>query len=184
VNTGVVTRALDERGRERNFYGIIQNILKFRFAGNKKLKVFFFDCEWFHKDRGIRENEFGMVEVKQSERAKGNDSFVLAHQCEQVYYMPYPCEKLDAWWVVYKANPRERLYAPSEAGYQPDTTDVNEIYQDEEASPSFDVDSGLGLDSLVGDPEDVTLPEKQKRDTNARNVKRRKRLVDRDVDGF
>jgi hypothetical protein len=34
-NTGVVTRALDALGRETNYYGIIQNILKFNFARKK-----------------------------------------------------------------------------------------------------------------------------------------------------
>jgi hypothetical protein len=36
-NTGVLTRALDALGRETNYYGIIQNILEFNFAGNKTL---------------------------------------------------------------------------------------------------------------------------------------------------
>jgi hypothetical protein len=34
-NTGVLTRALDALGRETNYYGIIQNIPEFNFAGNK-----------------------------------------------------------------------------------------------------------------------------------------------------
>jgi len=42
VNSGVVTRAVDEQGKEINYYGIIQNILEFCFAGDKELKVVFF----------------------------------------------------------------------------------------------------------------------------------------------
>ncbi|KAL5647773.1 hypothetical protein ACJX0J_042128, partial [Zea mays] len=30
------------------------------------------------------------------------DNFILAHQCEQVYYMSYPNPKFKAWWVVHK----------------------------------------------------------------------------------
>jgi hypothetical protein len=37
---------------------------------------------------------------------------VLAHQVELVYYLSYPRSKLDAWWIVYKVNSHERLYAP------------------------------------------------------------------------
>jgi hypothetical protein len=44
-NTRVVTRALDAHGRETNYYGIIQNILEFNFAGNKNLKVVFVLCD-------------------------------------------------------------------------------------------------------------------------------------------
>jgi hypothetical protein len=43
-NTGVVTRTLDAHDRKTNYYGIIQNILEFNFAGNKTLKVVFFLC--------------------------------------------------------------------------------------------------------------------------------------------
>ena len=67
TNTGVVTRAIDAQGSEINFYGIIQNILKFKFAGNTELKVVFFDCVWFDNKNGTRENQFGMVEVKHNE---------------------------------------------------------------------------------------------------------------------
>jgi hypothetical protein len=34
-NTRVVTRVLNAHGRETNYYGIIQNILEFNFAGTK-----------------------------------------------------------------------------------------------------------------------------------------------------
>jgi hypothetical protein len=37
-----------------------------------------------------------MVEVKNNERLRGYDTFVLAHQVDQVYYLSYPCEKVSA----------------------------------------------------------------------------------------
>jgi hypothetical protein len=46
-NSGVVTRVIDAEERETNYYGIINKILEFSFAGNKELKVVFFDCDWF-----------------------------------------------------------------------------------------------------------------------------------------
>jgi hypothetical protein len=49
-----VTRAIDAEGRETNYYEIINNILKFDFAGNKELKVVFFDCDWFDNNNGTR----------------------------------------------------------------------------------------------------------------------------------
>ena len=68
TNSGVVTRAIDEEVREINYYGIINNILEFSFAGNKKLKVVFFDCDWFDINHGTRQNQSSMVEVKHNER--------------------------------------------------------------------------------------------------------------------
>jgi hypothetical protein len=53
-----------------------------------------------------------MVEIKHNSKLPDNDDFILAHQAEHVYYLKYPCEKLAAWRVVYKVNPRERLYTP------------------------------------------------------------------------
>jgi hypothetical protein len=35
INSGVVTRAINEQGQEINYYGIIQQILEFSFVGTK-----------------------------------------------------------------------------------------------------------------------------------------------------
>jgi hypothetical protein len=51
-----VTRAIDAKGRETNYYGIINKILEFSFAGNKELEVVFFDCDWFDSNNGTRQN--------------------------------------------------------------------------------------------------------------------------------
>jgi hypothetical protein len=71
---------------------------------------------------------------------------------EQVYYLPYPCKKQIAWWVVHKVNPRERFYTPGDVGYH-DTLmlddDVDEVYQEEELLASFIIDLGAELDDLV-----------------------------------
>jgi hypothetical protein len=64
TNSGVVMRAIDAEGRETNYYGIINKILEFSFAGNKELKVVFFDCDWFDNNNKTRQNQFSMVEVE------------------------------------------------------------------------------------------------------------------------
>jgi hypothetical protein len=97
VNSGVVTRAINEQGQEINYYGIIQQILEFSFAGDKELKLVFFVCKWFDSIHGIRHNKYGMVEIKHNTKLPGNDDFILAHQVKLVYYLRYPCEKLAAW---------------------------------------------------------------------------------------
>jgi hypothetical protein len=72
ANSGVVTRVVDE-GHETKYYRIIKNIIEYSFARNKKLKIVFFDCDWFDTNRGTRENQFGMVEVKHADRLSGCD---------------------------------------------------------------------------------------------------------------
>jgi hypothetical protein len=67
TNSGVVMRAIDVEGHETNYYGIINKIFEFSFAGNNKLKVVFFDCDWIDNNNGTRQNQFNMVEVKQNE---------------------------------------------------------------------------------------------------------------------
>jgi hypothetical protein len=78
-----------------------------------------------------------------------------------VYYLSYACQKLNAWWVVHKVNPRERLHTLGDAEYH-DTLmlddDVDEVYQKEELPPSFIIDPGAGPDDLVGDADDIEMP--------------------------
>jgi hypothetical protein len=75
--------------------------------GDKELKVVFFVYNWFDSINGIRHNKYGMVEIKHNAKLPGNDNLILAHQVEHVYYLKYQCQKLAAWRVVYKVNPRE-----------------------------------------------------------------------------
>jgi hypothetical protein len=137
----------------------------------------FFNCNWFDPYHGTRENNFGMVEVKHARRLCGCDPFVLAHQVEQVYYMLYPCEKLSAWWVVYRVNPHERLHTPDDSDYhenQVSDGELDEVYQDDELSRSFNINPDLALNSLVGDANDVTLSKQRKQTLS--NTKKRKIL--------
>ena len=173
-NTGVVTRAVDANDCTTSYYEIIQDILEFSFAGNKELKVVFFYCDWFDPNRGTRQNQFGMVEVKHSQLLRGYDNFILAHQVEQVYYMSYPCPKLSAWWVVYKVNPHEQLHIPGDEGYRESQIldeDNFEIQQEDEMTNSFNVEIAHALDSLVGDPNDIIVPEKRKREPKKKNMR-------------
>jgi hypothetical protein len=105
--------------------------LEFSFAGDKELKVVFFICNWFDSIHGIRHSKYDMVEIKHNAKLLGNDDFILAHQAKHVYYLNYPCQKLAAWRVVYKVNPYERLYTPTNAAYHFDDDQVDEIYQEE-----------------------------------------------------
>jgi hypothetical protein len=91
--------------------------------------------------------------------------------------MSYPCKKLSAWWVVYRVNPREWLHTPDNSCYhenQVSVGEVDEVYQDDELSCSFNINLDLALNSLVGDANDVTLFEQRKQ--TRRKIKKHKIL--------
>jgi hypothetical protein len=121
--------------------------------GGSHTKEWFEKTQWF-VDHAYEKSTHGLIKCpcnKCENILQGGDRFVLAHQVEQVYYSTYPCPKLNAWWVVYKTNPRERLFEH-----------IDEVFQEEELPTSFDVDPAPALGSLRGDPNDITLPQKRK----------------------
>jgi hypothetical protein len=186
----MMSMVFDTKGHETNYYGIINKILEFRFAGNKELKEVFFDCDWFDNNNETQQNQFSMVEVKHNKQLWGFDTFILAHQVEQVYYLPYPCENLSAWWVIHKLNPPERLYTLGDAGYHDTPTlddDVDKVYQEQELSASFIINPSVGVGDLIGDADDIHMPVKQKWKPIKKKVRLprlRTRVPDHDADEF
>jgi hypothetical protein len=69
TNSRVVTRAVDDEGKVTNYYGVINDILEYKLFGDKQLKMVFFDFDWFTPNT-MRENQYGMVEVKHNDRLK------------------------------------------------------------------------------------------------------------------
>jgi hypothetical protein len=63
---------------------------------------------------------------------------------------------------VYKVNPYERLYTPTDVSYHFDDEQVDRIYHEEKLPTSFVVEPGAALDSLDGDGADVTILQKWK----------------------
>jgi hypothetical protein len=154
-NIGVVTRATDMEGHEACYYEKIKNIIKITFARNKPLALVFFECKWY--DPKYYRTEFGMTQIQP-------DTYILAHQEDQVYFSTYPCKKLSTWRVVYNVNPRECLYTPGEDEYQFDHLEqVDEVFQEEELPISFHIDPAPTLDSLVADINDLTFPKRRRR---------------------
>jgi hypothetical protein len=67
--------------------------------------------------------------------------------------------------VVYRVNPRERLHTPDDFGYHENQVaagEVDEVYQDDELSCSFNIGPNSALNSLLDDANDVTVPEQRK----------------------
>ena len=184
-NSGVVTRATDMEGHEACYYGKIKNIIEITFAGNKPLALVFFECKWY--DPKYYRTEFGMTQIQPEKLLQGHDTYILAHQADQVYFSTYPCKKLSKWRVVYNVNPRERLYTPGEDEYQIGHLEqVDEVFQEEELPTSFHIDPAPALDSLVADVNDLTFPERRRRQPVRRKVTwrplHRREQIDPDFD--
>jgi hypothetical protein len=67
--------------------------------------------------------------------------------------------------VVYRVNPRERLHTPDDSSYHENQVaagEVDEIYQDDELSCSFNIDTDSTLNSLLGDANDVIVLKQRK----------------------
>jgi hypothetical protein len=61
-------------------------------------------------------------------------------------------------------NPHERLHIPEDSDYhenQVPAREVDEVYQDDELPYSFNIDLELELNSLLGDTNDVIVPEQR-----------------------
>jgi hypothetical protein len=78
TNSGLVTSGKDATGHVTDYYNILQNIVKYTFSGAKKLKVVFFQCDWFDPINDTRVDEFGMVEVKHESHYSGSN-LLLEH---------------------------------------------------------------------------------------------------------
>jgi hypothetical protein len=74
-----------------------------------KLELVLFYCSCFDPTpNGLRRTEdLGLVEINHTLRLSNFDSFVMASQVTQVYYLSYPCKniELSPWWVVYHVAP-------------------------------------------------------------------------------
>ena len=102
INTGVYTPGQNSV----DYYGRVQNIYKVKFRqGRETLSLPVFKCRWFDPREGVKHTpSIGLVEVKPSTVYAGADLFIAATQATQVYYLPYPCQKvyLKGWEVVFK----------------------------------------------------------------------------------
>jgi hypothetical protein len=71
-----------------------------------------------------------------------------------LYDIPSQKKSLVDWRVVYKGNPREKLYAPSEVGYVESQIEqevgATEIFQENELTSTFNVQTEMLEESLLG----------------------------------
>ena len=77
---------------------------------------------------------------------------------------------------MYNVNPRERLYLKGDTSYRQNEVeaDVEEIYQEIEVPPVFNIETTMEPDSVAGDLNDVIVPPKRKRKSKKKKTPERK----------
>lgn len=174
TNSGVCVTCTDGNGNALEYFGVIEDILKISWEGRDELELVLFYCHWFDPtSRGVRRNEnLGLVEVKNTSRLRKFEPFVLASQVTQVYYLSYACDKpnLRDWWVVYHVAPRDRL-PPIDINNDSIETEVSTdhitFFQEDGLEGTFVIDLGdielvaSSATDEITDPKELEELEKQ-----------------------
>lgn len=134
-NSGIMVPGSHNNG-ESDFYGQLVSVVKLDFPYG--YSVFLFKCEWFNtvntrkRKKIIRDYHLTSLNVNDKWYAK--DSFVLAKQAQQVFYLDDP-NFGSGWKVIQKIRHRHIWDMPeNEQSHDAETNYVDGIDQEDEAS--------------------------------------------------
>ena len=122
ANWGVCVRGSNYGLDEISYYGILEEVLEI-FYHNREHSIVLFKCRWFDPYRGVITNKrTGITEIRKDFILSGDDVFVFASQCNQVYYTEIPSRSRErsGYWAVVNAKPRGRVEVPICSNKQPD----------------------------------------------------------------
>ncbi|TYK13524.1 transposase [Cucumis melo var. makuwa] len=85
---------------DMSFYGVIQEIWELNY---NTLNVLVFKCDWVQNSGGVRIDELGYTLVDLNRVGHKSDSFILASQAKQVFYVEDPS---DVRWSVVLTPPQ------------------------------------------------------------------------------
>uniref|UniRef100_A0A803N837 Uncharacterized protein n=1 Tax=Chenopodium quinoa TaxID=63459 RepID=A0A803N837_CHEQI len=116
-NSGVVVLGDAESGG-KDFYGTLDEVIVLEYdalENRTSPKVVLFRCKWFDvfsDERGIKKDKFGSTLVNVSRTLQTNESFALAFQIEQVFFISSHDER--HWKYVIKVKPRNFFDFPND----------------------------------------------------------------------
>ncbi|WVZ25829.1 hypothetical protein V8G54_004373 [Vigna mungo] len=144
INSGAHVKGLTEGG-EDDFYGVIKHIYELEYNTSTIEKKIFDPSR-----TGTRvDSKYGIVDIRMDKRYVLFDPFIIAHNVEQVYYVPYPASRTDkrGWCVAIKTKPRgciDSNEVEAEVPYQvEEMSHVNDIIEVEEVIRLQDIETGL-----------------------------------------
>lgn len=128
-NSGVVVNG-EHQSKEMDFYGVLTDVLELNYLfGNQ---VFLFKCDWWdvgNRRTGINIDE-NFTSVNVSKKWYNDDSFVLATQATQVFYLEDT--KLRGTWQVVQKVTHRNVYDVLEKNEETIPENDDEAYQQEE----------------------------------------------------
>ncbi|WRX10853.1 protein of unknown function DUF4216 - like 2 [Theobroma cacao] len=159
MNSGVCIKGSFYNDHERDFYGILVDIIELEYFGIGN-RVVLFKCHWFDTEKRIKVDRLhGLVDVNYNSILASNEPFVLVAQAHQVYYSSYPSRiryRRD-WWAVFKTKARSRFQIPI-SGDRENESDLNEGVYQENVSNSISSTQSEEVDLTelaTGDYEEV-----------------------------
>ncbi|XP_042946082.1 uncharacterized protein LOC122279468 [Carya illinoinensis] len=136
-NSGVLV--MGELGTQSvEFYGVLIDILEFRYMGWRR--VYVFRCEWFDISdprRGIRVGDH-LTSVNMSRTFYKDEPFVLACQALQVFYLKNS-SLTGNWYVVQKVTNRNVYDIPQAPDSDDDASEASDVdaYQEDNSSAAY-----------------------------------------------
>ncbi|KAM1807924.1 hypothetical protein ACFX11_030863 [Malus domestica] len=102
ANTMQISSAKDKNPiiADMTFYGVIQEIWELNYNAFTRVV---FKCDWVENKSGIRLEEFGIKLIDLNKIGHKSDSFVLATQVKQIFYIADP---EDSRWSVVLPGPQ------------------------------------------------------------------------------
>lgn len=119
------------------FYGIIEEIWEVDY---NVFRVPMFKCQWVDS-RGVKVDDLGFTLVNFNRIGYKHDSFILANQAKQVFYVK---DSLDSQWSVVLATPTREYFEYSRASEFEDTV----LHH-----PSFSKEMPINDDDTMDDNE-------------------------------
>jgi hypothetical protein len=104
------------------YYGVLTEIIELQFLGGRRVPLF--RCKWvdiFNKKRGIKKDTYGLVSVNFKCLLRTDESFVLASQAYQVFFVKD--NMIKGWHLVVKMQPRDTYDVPSDVSDDEDVED-------------------------------------------------------------
>ncbi|KAL0446019.1 UNVERIFIED_CONTAM: hypothetical protein Slati_1729800 [Sesamum latifolium] len=181
MNSGVCISGSYYDDASIDYYGELIEILELSFLGSVDSTVVMFKCRWF--DVGKRRMNFHprykIVDINYKCNMAEDNPFVLASQCHQVCYTPYPWRKniYWAWRAIFKVKARSR-YEMFNTPVHHEQTPLEEFYQE----TSTIVPTRVVLDNELDNLTILTDAHRQEEEVNHDELQPSERELEHEVE--
>ena len=90
---------------EMKFYGVIQEIWELDY---RDFRMPMFKCDWVDIKNSVEKEKLGFIKVDLNKIGHKKDSFIMASQAKQVFYVDDPTSS--RWSIVLASQPRDKLH--------------------------------------------------------------------------